>query len=46
MQIQTMETSISNELMAGEELLWSGRPDPQGKSVVSPARVFLILGWI
>jgi hypothetical protein len=46
MQIQTMETSISNELMAGEELLWSGRSDPQGKSVVSPARVFLILGWI
>jgi len=46
MQIQTMETSISGELMEDEELLWSGRPDPQGRSVVSPARVFLIIGWI
>ncbi len=46
MQIQTMETSISSELLEGEELLWSGRPDPQGKSLVSPARVFLIIGWI
>jgi hypothetical protein len=44
--MQMMETSISNELMAGEELLWSGRPEPQGKSQVAPGRVFLILGWI
>jgi hypothetical protein len=46
MRMQMMETSISSELMAGEELLWSGRPDPQRKSVVSQARVFLVLGWI
>lgn len=46
MQIQTMETSISNELLEGEELLWSGSPNPRGKSIVSPARVFLILGLV
>ena len=46
MQIQTMEASISNELLEGEELLWSGRPDPQRRSAVSPARVFLILGLV
>ena len=46
MQIQTMEASLSNELLEGEELLWSGRPDPQRKPIVSPARVFLILGLV
>lgn len=46
MQFQTMESPLANELLEGEELLWSGRPDPQGKSIVSPARVFLILGLV
>ena len=46
MQIQTMEASISNELLEGEELLWSGRPDPLRRRIVSPARVFLILGLV
>ncbi len=46
MQIQTMEASLSNELLEGEELLWTGRPDPQRRHIVSPARVFLILGLV
>lgn len=46
MQIQTMEASIDNELLEGEELLWSGRPDPQRRSIVSPTRVFRILGLV
>jgi hypothetical protein len=46
MQIQTMEASIGNELLEGEELLWSGRPDPQRRSIVSPTRVFRILGLV
>lgn len=46
MQIQTMEASIGNELLEGEELLWSGRPDLQRRPIVSPARVFLILGLV
>ena len=46
MQVQTMEASISNELLEDEELLWSGRPDPQRRRIVSPARVFLILGLV
>jgi len=45
-QIQTMEASLSNELLEGEELLWSGRPDPQRRRIASPARVFLILGLV
>jgi hypothetical protein len=45
-QTQTMEASIGNELLEDEELLWSGRPDPQRRRIVSPARVFLILGLI
>src|SRR5215469_15178386 len=45
-QVQTMEASISNELLEGEDLLWSGRPDPRGRRIVSPARVFLILGLV
>lgn len=46
MQMQTVEASLSNELLDGEELLWSGRPDPLKRPIVSPARVFLILGLI
>jgi hypothetical protein len=45
-QIQTMEASLSNELLEGEEVLWSGRPDPHRRSLVSPARVFLRLGLV
>src|SRR5579859_8083989 len=44
--MQTMEASFSNELLEGEELLWSGRPDPQRRRIVSPGRVFLILGLV
>ncbi len=46
MQYQTMETPLANELLEGEELLWSGRPNPQGRSIVSPARIFFILGLV
>src|ERR1700730_3288148 len=46
MQIQTMEASLSHELLEGEEVLWSGRPDPHRRSLVSPARVFLRLGLV
>lgn len=46
MQIHAMETTLDNELLEGEELLWSGRPEARGKSVASPARVFSILGRI
>lgn len=46
MHIQTPETLVGNELLPGEELLWSGSPDPRGRSVVSPARVFRILGLV
>jgi len=45
-QIHTMEASISNELLEGEQLLWSGRPDSQVKSFVSPAGVFFIMGLV
>ncbi len=43
---QQMETSLNAELTEGEELLWSGSPDPHTKSIVSPARVFLILALV
>lgn len=46
MQLSTMEASLGNELLEGEELLWSGRPDPQRRSIVSPTRVFRILGLV
>ena len=46
MQMQTMETSLSNELLEGEELVWSGRPGVRGKSITSPGRTFWILGLI
>ena len=45
-QMQTMEASLSNELLEGEELVWSGRPAERGKSIASPARVLLIVGLI
>lgn len=46
MQMQMMETSIGNELLEGEELIWSGRPAERGKSINSPARALRILGLI
>jgi hypothetical protein len=51
MQIQTTETSLDSklledELLEGEELLWAGSPDPRSKNIVSPARVFFILGSV
>ena len=46
MQVQTMESSLGNELLEGEELLWSGRPIEGGKSIASPARVFWIIGLV
>ena len=46
MQMQAMEASINNELQEGEELLWSGHPDLQRRRIISPGRVFLILGLI
>src|SRR5947207_4024563 len=45
-QMSTMETSVSNELLEGEQLLWSGSPGPGKSSVASPGRVFSILGLI
>ncbi len=45
-QQQEMDLSLAKELTEGEELLWSGRPDPNSKSIVSPASVFFILGII
>jgi hypothetical protein len=46
MQMQTMETSLGNELLEGEELIWSGRPAERGKSIASPARTLLIVGLV
>ena len=43
---QEMELSLTRELTDGEELLWSGRPEPGSKSIASPGRVFLILGIV
>ncbi len=43
---QEMEVSFARELTDGEELLWSGRPDPKSKSIASPGSVFLILGIV
>lgn len=43
---QEMELSLARELTDGEELLWSGRPDPKSKSIASPGNVFLILGLV
>jgi hypothetical protein len=46
MQQQTMEAVLSNELLEGETLLWSGRPDARKRSIASPARVFRTLGLV
>jgi hypothetical protein len=46
MQTQTLESSLDNELLEGEEVLWSGRPDPRRRRIVFPTRVFFILGLI
>jgi len=40
-----VEASIWNELLPGEEVLWSGSPDPKSRSVVS-SNPLTILGWI
>lgn len=44
--LSAMESSISNELMEGEQLLWSGSPQSGNKSIVSPGRVFSIIGKV
>jgi hypothetical protein len=46
MQTQTLEASLDNELQEGEEVLWSGRPDPQRRRIVYPTKVFVVLGLI
>lgn len=53
MQMQTMETSLSNELLEGEELIWSGRPAEGKKSIAPSARklqigalVYAVLGLV
>lgn len=46
MQIQTLESSLDNELLEGEEVLWSGRPDPRRRRIVFPTRPFFILGLV
>lgn len=46
MQLQTTEASLSNELLEGEILLWSGHPDARKRGIVSPARVFRTLGLV
>ena len=44
--LSAMESSISNELMEGEQLLWSGSPQAGNKSIASPGQVFSILGRV
>lgn len=53
MQTQTMEISLNNELLDGEELLWSGSPLEYGKSMASSSRslqskalMYVVLGLI
>ena len=46
MQTQTLEASLNNELQEGEDVLWSGRPDPRRRRIVFPTRVFFILGLV
>lgn len=46
MQVYSTEESLDGELLEGEELLWSGRPRPGGKSTLSPARGLFIAGCI
>lgn len=45
-QVYITEEALDNELMEGEELLWSGRSHPQGKRIASPTRGLLIVGSI
>jgi hypothetical protein len=52
-QMQTMETSLSNELLEGEELIWSGRPIEGRKGMTPPARrlqivarIYVVLGLV
>lgn len=40
-----VESSISNELLPDEEVLWSGSPDPKSKGAVSSSRL-IMAGWI
>ena len=40
-----VEASIWNELLPGEEVLWSGSPDPKSKGAVSSTPL-TILGWV
>ena len=46
MLMQTMETSLSNELLEGEELIWSGSPVERGKSMVSSTRRLQVVALI
>lgn len=53
MQMQTMETLLSNELLDGEELIWSGSPVERGKSMASSPRrlqttalIYVVLGLV
>jgi len=46
MQLQMTEEFLEKELLEGEQILWSGRPNPGARTSVSPTRVFLILGFI
>jgi hypothetical protein len=40
-----VEAAIWNELLPGEEVLWSGSPDPKSKGIVSSTPL-TILGWV
>lgn len=44
--MQKMEISLSNELLEGEELIWSGRPLESGKGIVSSTRGLRLLALI
>lgn len=46
MRMQTVEVSLSNELLEGEELIWSGRPEPQKIVVIPHVRMYRVLGYI
>lgn len=41
----SVEASIWNELLPGEEVLWSGSPDPKSKGTISSTPL-TILGWV
>src|SRR5260370_24918204 len=44
MQVQIIEASISSEVVEGEQLIWSGRSEPRGKSAVSPRKFYIASG--